>query len=70
MTKETKLKLCPFCGGSAKTRKIDKPAVALVNHPYSRWKVICLLCQVRTGWYETEFIAVKAWNTRKGESND
>lgn len=53
------LKPCPFCGGKA------------MSHPYSKddFTIYCKDCKAEIGWREKEE-AIKAWNTRKGESND
>ena len=65
MTEETKLKPCPFCGGTDIESYQIKPSW---TNPY--WRIGCPDCGA---WFEvadwTEEEAINAWNTRAHDDN-
>jgi Lar family restriction alleviation protein len=58
---ETKLKPCPFCGGEAIMR--DNKLGCTI------WIVGCRKCGADAGFRTDKEEAIKAWNTRVGDSN-
>jgi len=55
-----KLKPCPFCGGCALTRSIADGE--------EEWVVDCAECKcMLDDFYNTEELAIEAWNTRARE---
>lgn len=53
------LKNCPFCGGKAITRR-RSPDHIMRN----KYFICCSECKNKTGYYDSEEEAIKAWNKR------
>lgn len=59
------LKKCPFCGGNAISRQRRPDHIMRGKH-----FICCEDCKNKTGYYDSEEEAVKAWNKRvDGASN-
>lgn len=61
------LKLCPFCGGEAKTEQVER------IHYGTVYRIGCNTDGCRGWWYEsvlyrTEAKAIEAWNTRSEQA--
>lgn len=71
MSETTKLKPCPFCGGEAYTYTAYNVSKG-VRREY--WLVHCKKCGLNYPQHKTycfsEEQAIKAWNTRRGETNE
>ena len=64
---ETKLKPCPFCGGTDVCRLVD------FDDEYERKycaAVHCRTCKVRTPWFEKQKEAIAFWNKRYKEEEE
>lgn len=53
------IKNCPFCGGEAVSRR--RRPDHIMNGKYF---ICCTKCKNKTGYYNSEDEAVKAWNVR------
>lgn len=62
MSKDIKLKPCPFCGGKAIIEKS--------NVEYPNYFARCTTCRVQTMWYADKEKLVAAWNNRIEQKTD
>lgn len=62
--RETKLKPCPFCGGSAFTSKEIYPTGEEAWHVLHWEDGNCFIANTINGDYDTEEEAIEAWNRR------
>ena len=61
------LKPCPFCGGTAKLRRVSEPRPDAKPDSFS---VKCTVCCAESNWFKTDGYALEAWNTRADHSED
>lgn len=54
------LEKCPICGTNEAVMKTGCFSFEMSQG----YKIYCTKCFLQTGWYPTENLAVKAWNTR------
>ena len=64
---ETKLKLCPFCGGEAILTSMQSPQVPIEMYIVPEYYCLCLKCGARTASIYDKQKAMIKWNRRNNE---